>query len=163
MRSIEIIIMRAIKMPSPTSALIRAAYLRELAVKYAWAWIRTPYIWGGNDFAGIDCSGLVVEILTAVGILRHGEDLNANGLYIRWQSKAVAQPYAGCLAFWFNPAGIATHVELVVDDGHTIGSSGGGSATTSPTAAAAHDAFVKLRPIGYRGAAYKLVDPFKEA
>jgi cell wall-associated NlpC family hydrolase len=144
------------------NAIIKAAHLRELAVRYAWAWIRTPYIWGGNDFAGIDCSGLMVEILTGVGLLRHKEDLNANGLYIRWQSKAVARPYAGCLCFWFNPAGIATHVELVVDDLHTIGASGGGSATTTPGEASAQDAFVKLRPIGYRGLNQKFLDPFLE-
>jgi hypothetical protein len=87
------------------------------------------------------------------------------GLYIRYQNKlhASGEPAKpGCLCFWFNPAGLATHIEMCIDDGHTIGASGGGSTTTTPEAAAQQNAFIKIRPLGYRGTNYKICDPFKE-
>ncbi len=140
---------------------IKEQFIRAAAVRYAWSFIGLPYRWGGDDpIRGFDCSGLIVEVLKGVGLLHPSDDLSANGLYIRYATKLVAGGYAGCLCFWFNPSGLATHVEMVVDDFHTIGASGGGSATTSPDAAADQNAFIKQRPLGYRGTNYKLVDPF---
>ena len=142
---------------------LKAHNLRSKAVEYAWTFLGLPYIWGGDDpVRGFDCSGLVVEVLQAVGLLPHKSDLTANGLYLRYAQRRVEQGYAGCLVFWFSPAGLATHVELMVDDYHTIGASGGGSSTTSPQAAVDQNAFVKMRPLGYCGSSYKIVDPFLE-
>ena len=135
---------------------------REAAVRYAWTFLGLPYHWGGDDpIRGFDCSGLVIEVLKSVGLLPPNYDTTANGLYIRYASKVVAQGYAGCLLFWFNSQMIATHIELMVDDYHAIGASGGGSSTTSQQAAIDQNAYVKLRPINYRGQGYKIVDPFK--
>ena len=140
---------------------IKQQFLRAAAVRYAWEFLGLPYRWGGDDaILGFDCSGLIVEVLQGVGLLPHGSDMSANGLYIRYAKNVVAKGYAGCLCFWFNTADLATHVEMMVDDYHTIGASGGGSSTTSTDAAAAQNAFIKMRPLGYRGGAYKLVDPF---
>jgi len=140
---------------------IKTQFLRAAAVRYAWGFLGLPYRWGGNDpILGFDCSGLIVEVLQGVGLLPHGSDMSANGLYIRYQNKVVANGYAGCLCLWFNPAGLATHVEIMIDDYHTLGASGGGSATTSTEAAAAQNAFIKMRPLGYRGSNFKIIDPF---
>ena len=134
---------------------------RASAIRYVWSFIGLPYRWGGDDsILGFDCSGLVIEVLTGVGILPHGFDTTADGLYQRFKINEVAKGYAGCLCLWFTSR-LATHVEMMIDDLHTIGASGGGSATTSEGAAAAQNAFVKLRPLGYRGQNYILVDPFK--
>ncbi len=142
---------------------LKAQFLRAAAVRYLWSFLGLPYRWGGDDpVRGFDCSGLIVEVLQGVGVLPHGSDFVANGLYLRWMNHVVAKGYAGCLCLWFNPAGIATHVEMMADEFHTIGASGGGSATVSADAAAAQNAFVKMRPLGYRGTNYKLVDPFLE-
>jgi len=140
---------------------IKAAHLRALAVEYAWHWIGTPYVWGGDDFSGYDCSGLVVEILQGVGRLAHGRDYSADALLAIFRPNAVAQPYAGCLKFWLDPSGRAVHVELVIDEGHTIGASGGGSLTTTPAEAVKQNAFVKLRPLTYRSGPSIIVDPFQ--
>jgi len=141
--------------------LVKAQYLRAKAVEYAWSFLGLPYRWGGDDpIQGFDCSGLVIEVLQGVGILPHGFDTTAEGLYQRFKSNALAKGYAGCLVLWFNASGLATHVELMVDDIHTIGASGGGSSTTSPQAAVDQNAFVKMRPLGYRGSNFKIVDPF---
>jgi cell wall-associated NlpC family hydrolase len=140
---------------------LKALYLRAKAAEYAWSFLGLPYRWGGDDpIQGFDCSGLVLEVLQSVGILTHGTDMTAQGLYQRFKANQVAKGYAGCLCLWFNPQGLATHVEILVDDFHTVGASGGGSATTSADAAAAQNAFVKMRPLGYRGSNYKIIDPF---
>lgn len=143
------------------SSPLKAAYLRSKAVEYAWSFLGLPYRWGGDDpIAGFDCSGLVIEVLQSVGVLRHGLDYSANDLYQIFRSNEVSAGYAGCIVFWFQ--GIkAIHVELMVDDYHTLGASGGGSSTDSIDDAISQNAFVKMRPIGYRGSGFKIVDPFK--
>ena len=141
---------------------LKAQFLRSAAVEYAKHFIGLPYQWGGDDpILGFDCSGLIVEILQSVGLLPHASDATANALYLRFRAHELERGYGGCLVFWFNAAGLATHVELMIDDYHTIGASGGGSSTTSASAAAAQNAFIKQRPIGYRGRSFKIVDPFK--
>lgn len=141
---------------------IMTQYLRAAAVRYAWAMVGLPYRWGGDDpILGFDCSGLVIECLSAVGVLPHKYDATADVLFERWRDRPADRPRPGCLAFWMKD-GKAVHVELVVDEFFTIGASGGGSSTTSEEAAAAANAFVKMRPIGYRGPAYVIIDPFKE-
>jgi len=134
---------------------------RASAVRYIWAFLGLPYRWGGDDpMAGFDCSGLVVEVLQGVGLLPHKSDYTAGGLYEKFKSNEVVRGCAGCLCLWFNTLGEFTHVEMMVDDYHTIGASGGGGGTTSGQAAIDQNAFIKMRPLGYRGTNYKLVDPF---
>ncbi|MBW1999911.1 MAG: C40 family peptidase [Deltaproteobacteria bacterium] len=84
---------------------------RQLATRYAWSFIGHWYRWGGDDPSGFDCSGLVIEILTAVGVLPRGYDNTSGGLYKRFQSYHVRFPFEGCLAFWTNKAGRIIHVE----------------------------------------------------
>ena len=40
---------------------------RQDIVRYGASAIGSPYIWGGDDPTGLDCSGLVVEIATLAG------------------------------------------------------------------------------------------------
>ena len=42
---------------------------RELALKIAESLLWTPYKWGGDDPSGLDCSGMMVEVLKSVGAL----------------------------------------------------------------------------------------------
>ena len=140
-----------------------APFIRAAAIRYAWAFLGLPYQWGGDDpIRGFDCSGFVIEALQGVGVLPHGFDTTADGLYRKFRGNETAAPGAGCLVFWFGADGKAKHVEMLVNDLHVIGASGGGSATTSREAAAEHNAFIKMRPLGYRGGNYKIVDPFME-
>jgi len=103
--------------------------LREWAVKYAVSFLLTPYVWGGDDFSGIDCSGLMREILLSVG-KEDDQDKTAHGLYLEFknQGRLIDQDdiKPGCLIF-FMKSGSATHVEMIVDScGLSIGASGGG-------------------------------------
>lgn len=147
-----------------TTDLLKAQYLRAKAVEYAWTFLGLPYHWGGNDpIRGFDCSGLVIEILQGVGLLPANYDTTANALYIRFSPRAVAKGYAGCLVFWFNSQAVAIHVELMIDDFLVLGASGGGSAVKTLQDAIDKNAFVKVRPLSYRGPSYKIADPFKVA
>jgi len=147
-------------MPDQTE-LIKAAYLRELAVRYAWAWIRTPYKWGGDDFSSMDCSGFIIEVLQGVGILPHGRDYSAHDLYMLFKPNVVALGYAGCLAFWLDDKGHAVHVMLLIDNTHVIGASGGGSKTDDLADAIRDNAFIKMRPLTYRKGTSVIIDPYK--
>lgn len=131
----------------------------DVAVRVAWGMLGLPYIWGGDDpVAGFDCSGFVIEVLRSVGILPRAGDWTADDLYRKWAHNTVVAPAAGCLAFWRRD-GRMTHVEFCLDSHHTIGASGGGSATTTPDQAIQQNAYIKVRPIR-PGAIY--VDPFAE-
>lgn len=140
--------------------MVEVMTLREVAEKVAWSHVNRPYRWGGDDpITGFDCSGLVVEILKSVGVLPREGDWTAAGLHNRFKDKGtVLEPDSGCLVFWGNDR--ITHVEYCIGNGLTIGASGGGSATTSDSAAAAQNAYVKVRPI--RKPYSYVVDPFYE-
>jgi len=141
--------------------LIRADYYRAVAVDYAKHFIGTPYHWGGDDpMEGFDCSGFVVEVLQAVGKLQ-ARDYSAHDLYMLFKPNVVVLGYAGCLAFWLDASGHAVHVMLMVDNGHVIGATGGGSATLTEEDAERQNAFCKMRPLGYRKGTPVIIDPFK--
>ena len=154
---------------------LKSAYLRSKAVEYLQRFIGLPYIWGdtkgsdgspvgGDDpLAGFDCSGLISETLQAVGLLPHKTRLRASQLYEKFEAGAVACGYQGCLVFWYSSDANERiiHVEMMVDDFHTVGASGGGSKTTTIAEAIRANAFVKMRPLSYRGDRYLIVDPFK--
>jgi hypothetical protein len=146
-----------------------ADIVRPLALKYLWTFAGTPYQWGGDDFSGIDCSGLVVEMLASVGLLKHGQDLTAHGLMTKFHDKEVDECEAdpGCLVFWLRRTDHkATHVEVVVqstnDQIFTLGASGGNSDVRTEEEANDRAAFVKVRPVTYRRGQKVFIDPFRE-
>ena len=141
-----------------------SVYVRDLAVKYLWHWIGTKYHYGGDDsILGFDCSGLIVEILQAVGILeganQNYKDWTAHGLYLKFKDKIPTVATEGCLIFWFRN-GKAVHVGMLVESDFCISSASGDENTTTTEEAIKRNAFVKLRPNTYRGTSYKIVDPF---
>lgn len=136
--------------------------LRYVALEIAWRMWGLPYLWGGNDpIAGIDCSGMQVEILQSVGILPSG-DWSASMLWGRFAAQEIKEPKAGALVFFEDKAGKIVHVEMCIGDGLSIGASGGGSRTKTLEDAILQNAYVKIRPI-MRGRLIRgYLDPFKE-
>lgn len=139
----------------------RLSDLRDLAVEYLKKWIGHFYLWGGDDPSGFDCSGLIVEVLKAVGMIGHKVDFTADQLFRIFEKNKQTIKQEGCLVFWFDSIrSRAIHVEMMIDEFHTIGASGGGSKTITIQDAIKHNAFVKMRPIIYRGSNYVICDPF---
>lgn len=137
---------------------------RDRAIKYISRFIGTFYIYGGDDPSGFDCSGIVHEFLQSEGLEEHGLDSTAHDLYIEHfvnkKSKRRENPIKGCLIFWLRD-GKAYHVAIAINEDQVITASGGTSATKSIADAIRQNAFIKVRPLDYRGDFFvKICDPF---
>jgi len=132
--------------------------MREIALKIAWSYLGRPYIWGGDDPTGFDCSGFMIEILKSVGKLPRSGDWTANSLAGRWPISNL--PTGGDLVFWENTRGHVVHVEMYICNGLAIGASGGGSRTRTIEDAAQQNAFIKIRPIKSRAGVWGYTNPF---
>jgi hypothetical protein len=125
---------------------------RDAGLWYLDRFLGLPYVWGGDDaVAGFDCSGLMVHVLQATGVLPPVGDWSAEMLRKRFLPTGA--PIPGCLAFRMNAEGKAVHVEMVAHvlaDGTvlTIGASGGTSKTKTREDAIRDNAFVKMHPWG---------------
>ena len=135
---------------------------REIAIEIAKSYLGTPYIWGGDDPEGFDCSGFAIEILKSVGILPRRGDWTAYQLWERLKEFKAAKAKLGCLVFWQNKNGKVIHVEFCLTDDLAIGASGGGSKVTNREAAMKYNAFVKVRPIESRKGIFGFLDPFSK-
>lgn len=138
---------------------------RDAAVEYAKTFLGDFYTWGGDDPSGFDCSGLVVEILKAVGVLPRGGDWSAAGLLqiLVADNKTSPQTLVPGVLVFYREQGRVVHVEMVVETlaDHTrlaIGASGGGPFVKTREDAIAANAFVKLRPV--RAGWSDAIDPF---
>ena len=61
-------------------------------LKSALSYLGTPYIWGGDDPSGFDCSGFVVECLKTAGFLSENEDYTADGLLHKYKDYLIKSP-----------------------------------------------------------------------
>ncbi len=133
----------------------------EIALHVALSYLGKWYQWGGDDPAGIDCSGLMIAALKAGGILPRQGDWTADGL-MKYGWPTANDPQPGCLMFW-GTRDRATHIEMVIGrnttETYTIGASGGGSKIKTIDDAIKYNAFVKIRPA--RGQVKAIRDPFE--
>jgi len=131
----------------------------DVVLKIAWHYLGKPYIWGGDNPEGFDCSGLVIECLKSVGVLPRKGDWTAEGLY--QLCKPVPNlPNSGELVFWADESGKHIHVEIVLGGGLSIGASGGGSWALNPEEAYHKGAYIKVRPIATRGGTVHYGNPY---
>lgn len=141
------------------------AYSREQRyyfIKVAESFLGKFYLWGGDDPAGFDCSGMVLEAMKSVGKIGADVDTTADGLWQKYSPMyRTFKPTAGCLAFWFTN-GKATHVAVCISDFFCITADGGGSKTLTVADAQQQNAFIKIRPIHHRKTSPMYLDIFKE-
>lgn len=123
---------------------LKQEYFRAEAVDYLKRLLFKPYVWGGNDpLAGFDCSGLIIEVLQAHGILKRGTDYTAEGIWKKLEEHTVVRPHAGVLVFFIDSTLKATHVGMMIDDYFMIHASGGGRYVIDFQDAVNQDAYIK--------------------
>lgn len=145
---------------------MRNDQLAFLAIEYAQRFIGKRYYWGegpgrGDDpIYGFDCSGLVSEVLRGVGLFSSAQRENARGILSIYGGRMIKDPVPGALAFFGSIINAPTHIAICKDSKFLIEAGGGNASTLTDEAAAIRNAFVRMRPINYRGDLLRLVDPF---
>jgi len=132
----------------------------EFLIQYAMGWLGTPYKWGGQSRAGVDCSGLVQEILVSVGE-DPPKDQTAHGLHRYFANhgqQTLATPQAGALVFYGSYDKI-THIAFAIDSFRIIEAGGGNRDVRTPQDADHHNAYVRIRPYDYRNDVYEIIMP----
>ncbi len=132
---------------------------RKWLVHTALSYLGTPYVWGGDDPSGFDCSGFVLECLRSVGIVDEHSDYSADSLLRAFSAQAVEVPTEGALLFALDVEGKATHVVICLDAWFQIGASGGRRTTVDSQSAWRDNAYVRIRPIRYRPDKHRIVLP----
>jgi len=132
--------------------------MRKLALKIAFKFLGKPYLWGGDDPSGFDCSGFVIEVLKSVGTLPRKGDWTAAMLARTWT--VISDPRPGDLVFWATGTGRIIHIEMCIGKGLAIGASGGSRNTRTYQDAIKQNAYIKIRPILMRPGVWRYVNPF---
>jgi len=91
--------------------------LGSRVVSSARGWIGTPYKWGGNTRSGVDCSGLVKNVLNANGVSGVPRTSAAQAMWADRISRDQLRP--GDLVFGVTN-GRVTHVGIYIGNGQQI-------------------------------------------
>lgn len=85
-------------------------------VSVAERYLETPYLWGGRESLGLDCSGLVQQAFEACGVLLPRDtDMQAAWAGVpveNWQAPAALQ--RGDLVFWEGHVGLMTSPDTLL-------------------------------------------------
>ena len=84
--------------------------------------LNVPYLWGGKNALGMDCSGFTQTILSLFGkhLLRNASEQATQGVAV----PKLAQAQAGDLVFFDHEDGKISHVGIVIDPERVIHCSG---------------------------------------
>lgn len=122
---------------------------QDAMYQYAVSFLGLPYKWGSRcPVDGIDCSGLVLNLLEAFGALASGENGTAQTLYHRFQN--VCRPQFGALAFYGTSIEGVSHVGFLLTETTMLEAGGGGPKILTREDAARANACVRIRPYMHR-------------
>ena len=115
------------------------------------SYLNLPYIWGGQNFKGVDCSGLAQLALASLG-LAPKEDATAQGLYDHFSKNCFVKMYPelGTLLFHGHTVSSITHIRIALNENLCIEAGGGGSHVNTIEDALKINACVRVRPIAQR-------------
>lgn len=128
----------------------------------AMSFLNKPYLWGRkNPIYGMDCSGLVCELLQSLGMLKSNDEYNAQSLCALFMktSDEVDQPEFGSLIFFGKEIQSITHVGFGLNHLQMIEAGGGGAATVNAEIAEKSNAYVKIRPFNHRSDLVTILNP----
>lgn len=120
-------------------------------IHYAWTFLHKPYKWGGsNPLQGLDCSGLVQQILKSVGLAPKVR-YNSKQLYEFYlKDGTVGKLGPGALCFYGKDAETISHVSFMIDEYRVIEAGSGDQTTINFDEAAKRGACVRMRPYNAR-------------
>lgn len=141
----------------------------KILEKHAFSLLGQPYIWGGDDPSGFDCSGLVIELEQGCGMLPRtmknakGQtvpfDATSHQLYKKYESEGVINSKGfGALAF-FGTKTKVIHVGFMIDNFRMIEAGGGGRHVKTLEDAIKYNAFIRIRPITWRSDIVEIIKP----
>jgi len=119
---------------------------------YALSFVGLPYKYGGNNpIEGLDCSGLVCEILKSCGVLPFDADFSAQALFDHLEKNGSPNRQdLGSVAFYGKSVTTIVHTAFCLDRWRMVEAGGGDHLTLTRGDAAVRNAFVKVRKIEYR-------------
>lgn len=138
---------------------------RQIAIEHGLRFIGRPYIFGGQGPVGMDCSGLIVEICRAIGLIGRKVDLTAQMFFDKFKTHRVISPNPGAFVFFGRDERHITHIGMVVEimpcgEALVLEAAGGTRDTDTVDEAQARDAMVTIRPM--RGDILAFIDVFKQ-
>jgi len=123
---------------------------RQILLDYAMRLACTPYRWGGDDpMAGFDCSGVVLELLAAAGVVSPSFDASSDWLWHNLPGSRGGDPVFGSLIF-FGSADRAKHVAWALNAKLMVEAGGGRENTLTVEDAIRQNAWVRVRRISSR-------------
>lgn len=132
-------------------------------IVYASSFLGKPYLWGGDDpIKGFDCSGYVLELLKAAGVVKGKVDMNSQGIHdFLLQNKGIVEASAdlGDILFYGESNKKINHVAFAVTKSLMYEAGSGDSSVTSAEIAAQKNAFIRMRPIHNRGDLVAIIRP----
>jgi len=110
---------------------------------------------------GLDCSGVVCELLQSLGMVKNREEWNAQMLYngFKKNSATASAPVFGSLCFYGRDLNAVTHVSFGLNSTQIIEAGGGTAATLNMHVAEDMNAYVKIRPYKHRKDFLTILNP----